>query len=85
LVITDGAPNSSSTVTKAIQNISNELPYDSALSITFVQIGRDKYATRFLKQLDDQLECKFDIVDTLTSEEMQGMDFDKMIQKSIQD
>jgi len=72
-------------VKKAIENCSNKLHYDSALSITFVQIGHDQGATDFLKSLDEHLHCKFDIVDTITKEEMEGMDFDTMIHKSIND
>jgi len=50
-----------------------------------VQIGHDSSATTFLKALDDDLNAKFDIVDTVTAEEMEGMQFEELIAKSICD
>jgi len=85
LVITDGSPDSKDKVVKVIERASNKIDKDEELSITFIQIGDDDGAARFLKQLDDELEGKFDIVDTVTSEEMHGMSFEEMIYKSIND
>ena len=70
---------------KEIINASNKLNEDSDLSITFIQIGNDRGATKFLQDLDDDLDCKFDIVDTVTYEEFKGMSFDSLIEKSIND
>jgi hypothetical protein len=43
-------------------------------------------AERFLQSLDDELhEAKFDIVDTVSMQEMQGMSFNELIQKSLDD
>ena len=85
LVITDGAPDSQSEVEDVIKKAANRLMRDEDLSVTFVQIGNDQSATKFLKKLDDDLECKFDIVDTVTVEEMEGMSFEALIEKSIND
>jgi hypothetical protein len=85
LVITDGSPDSKEKVIEVIETASNRIDKDEDLSITFIQIGDDDGAATFLKQLDDELEGKFDIVDTVTVEEMQGMSFEEMIYKSIND
>ena len=49
---------------------------EDELGISFIQVGTDKEATRFFKALDDDLEgvgAKFDIVDTVTVDDMNGM------------
>jgi len=85
LVITDGSPDSQSNVITVIEGASNRIDKDEDLSVTFIQIGNDSGARNFLKQLDDDLNGKFDIVDTVTMEEMRGMTFEEMIYKSIND
>jgi len=88
LVITDGVPNDEKAVKKEIINAANRIKKDEDLSVTFVQIGHDKDASKFLKMLDDDLQgkgCKFDIVDQITFEEMNGMTFEEIINKSIDD
>jgi hypothetical protein len=84
-VITDGSPDSERDVINCIQSASNRLNRDEELSITFIQIGNDSGATRFLKKLDDDLKCKFDIVDTVTTSQFNGMSFEQLIDKSIND
>eukprot|EP01133_Synstelium_polycarpum_P005242 gene5242-6065_t len=79
LIITDGIPNDESKVKQLIIQTSNRLQRDEDLSISFIQIGRDRSATVFLKGLDDFLTsqgARFDIVDTLTSDEMHNLSFD---------
>lgn len=115
LVITDGEPNNKRSgttdltvsgllifceVKQTIINASNRLQRDEDLSISFVQVGRDRDATRFLKELDDDLRCKFDIVDTLPAgntpfcsvrcadsilDALKNMSFEQFIQLSIND
>jgi len=87
LVITDGEPDNKHDVEQAIINASNRLQRDEDLSLSFIQIGNDPAATRFLKHLDDELvrKCKFDIVDTLKSSAMEGMSFAQFIELSIRD
>lgn len=54
--------------------------------ISFIQIGNDTGATRFLEVLDDELDgAKQDIVDCLTTSEMAGMTFSQLVQKSLLD
>ena len=86
LVITDGQPNDEASVITTIQNASNAIARDEDLSITFIQIGDDPYAEKFLKRLDDELDCKFDIVDTLKDDLLQrGLSFEELIRLSVTD
>ena len=86
LVITDGEPNSQPAVENEIIQCTRRLRDDDELSVSFIQIGEDPGARKFLKNLDNGLErkgAKFDIVDTKTADEMKGMDFATLIYKSI--
>jgi hypothetical protein len=49
LVITDGEPNEQEAVKRVITQAANRLERDEDLSISFIQIGNDKQAHRFLK------------------------------------
>ena len=76
LIVTDGVPDDADAVkrviAKATQGLSNG---DGEIGLSFIQIGRDQGASRFLKELDDALtsgpyKAKFDIVDTKTMDEV---------------
>ncbi len=65
VVITDGEASDKAELEKVIREASHKIPRDECLAISFIQVGRDNGARRFLKKLDDDLNgCKFDIVDT---------------------
>jgi hypothetical protein len=86
LVITDGCPDSKSDVENVIKRAAAALERDAELSISFVQVGSDSSATRFLAHLDDDLTgAKFDIVDTVTTEQCRKMSFNELIANSIYD
>jgi len=78
VVITDGCPQDKVQVMDTIVNASRRLHdsggADANLGITFIQIGHDKQASRFLKELDDDLQEKYDspldIVDTVPMTEV---------------
>lgn len=71
---------------KVIRDAANKIRRDEDLSVSFIQIGHDHSASKFLKHLDDDLKgARFDIVDSETSENMQGMSFADFIAKSIAD
>jgi hypothetical protein len=75
-------------VARVIIEATYKIQRDEDLSISFIQVGDDENATRFLKSLDDNLTrqgAKFDIVDTVTQQEMNGMTFNELIVKSIID
>ena len=59
-----------------------------SLAISLIQVGNDKKAAAYLKALDDQLQsagAKFDIVDTITVEDMQGMSLSDVLLSAITD
>jgi len=85
LVITDGEPDNRKSVKRVIEHASNKLHRDEDLSISFVQVGRDRAASKYLKELDDDLQCRFDIVDTLPADALKTMSFEQFIQLSIND
>lgn len=70
IVFTDGVPDDQDAAAKVIRDASNKQETDDALTILFVQVGRDAAATAYLRNLDDNLKgCKFDIVDAKTMDE----------------
>ncbi|MFN9173922.1 MAG: vWA domain-containing protein [Synechocystis sp.] len=88
LVITDGEPNDRRSVFEVIIQASKSLDADEELAISFIQIGNDSGATKFLKTLDDQLMevgAKFDIVDTVTFDEMEDLTLTEVLLNAIQD
>lgn len=73
LVLTDGVPDDKEKAAAVIREASNRQETDDALTILFVQVGRDIAATQYLKDLDDNLKgAKFDIVDAKTVEEAEA-------------
>lgn len=88
LVVTDGEPDDQRAVMRTIIEASRRMERDSELGVTFVQIGRDAGATRFLKLLDDELTkagAKFDIVDTVTMDDMEDMGLTDVLLGAIND
>lgn len=85
IVVTDGAPNSQDAVADVIKNAANNLTVMEELSFQFIQIGDDKAAGIFLDYLDDDLECKFDIVDALRAEEAEKYEPLQLLEKAIND
>jgi hypothetical protein len=61
---------------------------DEELAVSFIQIGKDAGATRFLKALDDELTragAKFDIVDTITLDDMEDLSIAEILMNAIED
>jgi hypothetical protein len=86
LVVTDGAPNSKPEVERIIKRAAASMERDAELSVSFIQVGNDSGATRFLQRLDDDLsDAKFDIVDTVTTGQCKSMSFNELIANSIYD
>jgi Mg-chelatase subunit ChlD len=86
IVITDGVPNDQQAVAKSISSFTQNLKDDSDFGIQFIQVGSDASARKFLKSLDDDLVAagaKFDIVDTLTSEEIEALSIDEVLERAI--
>jgi Mg-chelatase subunit ChlD len=66
VVFTDGEPNSRGDVKDVIRKQANGQDQDGDLTVLFIQVGDDASAAAFLTELDDGLNAKFDIVDTMT-------------------
>jgi uncharacterized protein with von Willebrand factor type A (vWA) domain len=88
LVITDGEPDDRKAVMKVIIEASRQMDRDEELAISFIQVGKDAQATRFLKVLDDELQsagAKFDICDTITMEDMEDLSLSEVLLNAIND
>lgn len=88
IVVTDGVPDDRMGVTDAIISASNKMERDEELGISFIQVGSDPKVTKFLKSLDDQLQsvgAKFDIVDTVTMDDMGDMPLTQVLLNAIVD
>lgn len=88
LVVTDGEPDDRKAVMKVIIEASRRIERDEELAISFIQIGSDPQATKFLKILDDELQgvgAKFDIVDTVTIEDMEDMTLTDVLINAVTD
>jgi hypothetical protein len=88
LVVTDGAPDEPKAVMEAIINATRQMERDAELAISFIQVGSDPGATKFLKALDDQLQgvgAKFDICDTITMDDMADMSLAEVLLSAIED
>jgi uncharacterized protein with von Willebrand factor type A (vWA) domain len=88
LVITDGEPDDRKAVMKVIIEASLRMDRDEELAISFIQVGTDAQATRFLKVLDDELQragAKFDICDTITMDEMEDYSLSEILLNAIND
>lgn len=88
LVVTDGEPDDRKAVMKVIIEVSRKIERDEELAISFIQVGADPNATRFLKILDDELQsagAKFDICDTITMEDMEDMSLSEVLLNAIND
>ncbi|NEP01436.1 MAG: VWA domain-containing protein [Symploca sp. SIO2E9] len=88
LVVTDGEPDDRKAVMKVIIEASRQIDTDEELAISLIQVGKDALATRFLKALDDDLQgagAKFDIVDTVTLEDMENMTLAEVLLNAVKD
>jgi vWA found in TerF C terminus len=88
LVVTDGEPDDRKAVMQVIIDASQKLDRDEELAVTFIQVGTDEAATKFLTILDDDLGragAKFDIVDTITMNDMEDLTLREVLLNAIYD
>jgi vWA found in TerF C terminus len=88
LVVTDGEPDDRKAVMQVILEATQKLDRDEELAISFIQVGTDAAATAFLKILDDDLGragAKFDIVDTITMNDMEDLTLKEVLLSAISD
>lgn len=88
LVVTDGEPDDRRAVMETIIAGTQQMERDEELAISFIQVGTDSGATKFLNALDDQLQsvgAKFDICDTVTMNDMADMSLVEVLMSAIED
>jgi hypothetical protein len=88
LVITDGEPDDLKAVMAIIVGATRRMDRNGELAISFIQIGDDLQATRFLQALDDQMQnvgAKFDICDAVTLDDMKDRTIAEVLLKAITD
>ncbi len=88
LIVTDGEPDDRKAVFEVIIDATRRMEKDEELAISFIQIGSDPSATKFLKALDDQLQgvgAKFDICDTVTLDDLEDMSLADVLMNAIHD
>ncbi|WP_414549328.1 vWA domain-containing protein [Anabaena sp. CCY 0017] len=88
LVVTDGEPDDRKAVMKVIIEASRQMDINEELGISFIQVGKDAQATRFLKVLDDDLQgagAKFDMCDTITMDDMEDLSLSEVLLNAIMD
>lgn len=88
VVVTDGEPDDRKAVMRVIIEASRKMDKDEELAITFIQVGTDQQARTFLKVLDDELQgagAKFDMVDTVTIDDMEDMTLTEVLLNAIVD
>jgi Mg-chelatase subunit ChlD len=85
---TDGQPNDQNAVDNVIVENTKKMDADEQIGISFLQIGKDADARKFLKHLDDELEskgAKFDIVDTKDESEWSALSIEELLVQAITD
>ncbi len=88
IFITDGAPNDPKSAAKVIVEATKKLDHAEEVGITFIQVGNDDGATKFLQYLDDDLEAqgaKFDIVDTITMAQCEDKPLTQVLLDALED
>lgn len=88
LVITDGEPDDRPSVFEVIIEATRRMNKDAELAISFIQVGTDAIASNFLKVLDDKLQtigANFDIVDTITIDDMEDISLSEVLLSAIND
>jgi hypothetical protein len=88
IVFTDGDATDRKATAQNIVNATKQMQADEELTFGFVQVGDDPNAGEFLRVLDDELKdmgAKFDIVDTITSDEASKMGVAELLAKFVAD
>lgn len=88
LIITDGIPDEPKEIIRLIIDASQRIDRDEELGISFIQIGNDLKAKEYFTALDDLLQeagAKFDIVDTITMDDLEKMSLTDVLLNAVID
>jgi uncharacterized protein with von Willebrand factor type A (vWA) domain len=88
LVVSDGEPDDRIAVSEVILNATRKMDRDEELGISLIQVGSDPGVAKYLKSLDDLLQglgAKFDIVDTVSFDEMENLTLTEVLMNAIAD
>ena len=90
VVVTDGEPNDREAVKTVLREFAKGLTDNGAgdtdeAGILFLQVGNDPQAKAFLTELDDSLNARFDIVDTKTMDELEGISLTDALLQALDD
>lgn len=89
LVMTDGTPNSQPQLCDEICAATQKLNSADELAVVFIQVGDDRSASQFLKQLDSGLKArttnpaKYDIVSCFSVDEVRNLTADQLLLKAL--
>jgi uncharacterized protein with von Willebrand factor type A (vWA) domain len=86
LVVTDGAPDDEKAVMKTVIRAAKRVQRPDELVVSFIQIGTDPGARKFLKILDEEMVragAPFDIVSTVTLDEAEGMGLTEVLLSAV--
>lgn len=85
-MVTDGAPDDEKAVMKTVIRAAERIQRADELAVSFIQIGTDSGARRFLKILDDEMVragAPFDTVTTVTLDEAEGMGLTEVLTSAL--
>lgn len=92
IVITDGNPQGGELERKSLERkiveTAKKIKHRNELSIGFIQVGRDEECYAFLKELDDNMTAKhniIDFIDTKTYKEVKDMPFKELLRNIYED
>jgi uncharacterized protein with von Willebrand factor type A (vWA) domain len=88
LVVTDGEPDDRKAVMRVVIKATQQLDQGEELAISFVRVGADPQAARFLTALDDELQsvgAKFDICDTIAIDGLEEISLTDVLLNAILD
>ncbi|MEM6503749.1 MAG: hypothetical protein AAF685_18200, partial [Cyanobacteria bacterium P01_C01_bin.89] len=88
IVVTDGQPDDRAAAAQVLIEATKKMQFDEQLAVSFIQIGNDPGATRFLQFLDDELVgmgARFDIVDTVPVESFGDRSLEDILLSAIND
>jgi len=86
LVVTDGAPDDEKAVMRAMIKAAKRVGTQDELAVSFIQVGSDPGARRFLKILDEEMVragATYDICSTVTLDEAEGMGLTEVLMSTF--